>query len=292
MIVKRKKLAFTLVELLAVLAIITILVALLIPALTAVRNMAKETQQKGQFATIEMGLTAFKNDYGDYPPSDWQRIAGITRTDYSGAQMLAEALVGWDLLGFHPDSVWRSDGRDTSGNLVYDSTDTDNLKKRVGPYLELATTNVFRLSNSPAEPGLFDFDTAPLAEDTFVLCDVFAVRRITLPSGNMVKAGTPILYYKADPSKKNLDNALYDERIYDAYDNFAHISLGSLTVDGKRGKDHPLGGDIVSLYKFDYEGGIRDSKVEIPWPHRPDSYILISAGVDGLYGTSDDIRNF
>jgi len=292
MIVKRKKLAFTLVELLAVLAIITILVALLIPALTVVRNMAKETQQKGQFATIEMGLTAFKNDYGDYPPSDWQ--GSPPETDYSGAQMLAEALVGWDLLGFHPKSKWDSTGSE------YDppTPNEDNRKERVGPYLELATTNAFRLSNSPVEPGLFGFDTAPLAEDTFVLCDVFAVRRITLPSsGNIVKAGTPILYYKADPSKKNLDNALYDERIYNAYDNFAHISLGSLTVDGKRGKDHPLGlgaDPLENLYKFDYEGGIRDSKVEDPirWPHRPDSYILISAGVDGLYGTSDDIRNF
>ena len=28
------------------------------------------------------------------------------------------------------------------------------------------------------------------------------------------------------------------------------------------------------------------------WPHRPDTYVLISAGVDTLYGTSDDITNF
>ena len=30
----------------------------------------------------------------------------------------------------------------------------------------------------------------------------------------------------------------------------------------------------------------------INWPYRPDSYILISAGADGLYGTGDDITNF
>jgi hypothetical protein len=29
-----------------------------------------------------------------------------------------------------------------------------------------------------------------------------------------------------------------------------------------------------------------------PWPYRSDSYLLISAGADGLYGTDDDIRNF
>ena len=44
-------------------------------------------------------------------------------------------------------------------------------------------------------------------------------------------------------------------------------------------------------YFYDY---IRDPKVSDrhPWPFRPDSYLLISAGMDGLYGTEDDIRNF
>ena len=69
MAVKRKKSAFTLVELLIVLGIIAILVSLLIPALTMVRKMAKETQQKAQITTIELAIVAFKNDYGDYPPS-------------------------------------------------------------------------------------------------------------------------------------------------------------------------------------------------------------------------------
>ena len=102
---------FTFVEILIVLGIIAILVALLIPALAAVRNMAKETQQKAQLATIEMGLTAFKNDYGDYPPSDWTlNGAPAMNGDYCGAQKLAEALVGWDLMGFHTNSAWRADG--------------------------------------------------------------------------------------------------------------------------------------------------------------------------------------
>jgi len=292
MVVKHKKLAFTLVELLTVLVIITMLVALLIPALVVVRNMAKETQQKAQLTTIEMGLTAFKNDYGDYPPSDWQ--GNPLRTDYSGPQMLAEALVGWDLLGFHPKSAWRADGKDKDGgNDAYLGATTgtptereENLRQRVGPYLELATTNAFRLEQ------LFN-DTKGLAGDTFVLCDVFAVRRITLPAGNIVKAGTPILYYKANPAWKNIEDGEYNKRIYNVYDNSELINLKSVTVDGKPGKEHPLGEVIENLYDFDDKGGIRDRKVEaMPWPHRPDSYILISAGVDGLYGTSDDICNF
>ncbi len=44
------------------------------------------------------------------------------------------------------------------------------------------------------------------------------------------------------------------------------------------------------LFFYEY---IRNPKIVArPWPHRADSYILISAGVDGFYGTSDDICNF
>ncbi|MGA1980615.1 MAG: type II secretion system protein [Sedimentisphaerales bacterium] len=315
---KRKKLAFTLMELLIVLGIIAILVALLIPALTMVRNMAKETQQKAQLTTIEMGLTAFKNDYGDYPPShgcDYSNNPPNPDYSYCGAQTLAEALVGWDLLGFHPNSAWRWDGQDASNNLVYDSTKPDNLKQRKGPYLELATANVFRLGNSSgtADDGLFKSSViGGLYGDRYVICDVFTVRRMTIGSGSAVKtikAGTPILYYKANTSSKIFDpNAPSNPdtqatHIYNAYDNFYPINvLKSVTVDGSSGsKPHLFGGVPKNLYKLDcgeevsgtYIYGIRDSKITtIPWPHRPDSYILISAGADGLYGTSDDIRNF
>ena len=55
----------------------------------------------------------------------------------------------------------------------------------------------------------------------------------------------------------------------------------------KDGKQHPIW-DSVFFYNY-----ITDPKVTaVDWPYRPDSYILISAGVDGLYGTNDDICNF
>jgi prepilin-type N-terminal cleavage/methylation domain-containing protein len=300
MFAKGKKSAFTMVELLIVIGIIAILIALLIPALSMVRKMAKTTQQRAQLTTIEMALTAFKNDYGDYPPSSWQEIGGALKTDYSGAQMLTEALVGWDLRGFHPKSAWRADGKDKGGgNDAYDppNPSEENLKARKGPYLEIATAHVFKLGNTTKGPGLFkDMGASFLNPETYVICDVFTVRRIDAPPKPAAKAGTPILYYRANTSIKSFDpnSPEYDKQIYNAYDNFDLINLKSVTVDGRAGKPHLLGGnnEPEKLYKPDYEGGIRDSKINKPWPHRPDSYILISAGADGLYGTSDDIRNF
>ena len=280
-------------ELLTSLTIIAILVALLIPALKMVRNMAKETAQKAQFATIDMAILAFKNDFGDYPPSSWIG----TLTDYSGVQMLTEALLGKDLLGFHRSSQFRSDGTidGTPLTQLYPLNPTDdNLNERRGPYLELATTNVFRLGNiSNAKPGLFNNTGTLLAPDTFVICDVFAVKRVTLTSGKAVKAGTPILYYKANTLFKNITDPSYDQRIYNVYDNDALVSLKKVDT----GADHPLelSQNSEKLYDYDSNGGIKDPKASTAtrsWPYRPDSYILISAGADGLYGTSDDIHNF
>lgn len=280
---RRKRTGFTLVELLTALGIIALLAGLLIPAMSMVRRTAKETKQKVQFTTIELALTAFKNDYGDYPGSDWP-LPPAPGSDYCGSQKLTEALVGWDLLGFHPKSDFRSNGRNDDGVFIYDANNPVFFDQRRGPYLELATFDAFRLGNiSIRNPGLF-FDTRPLAPNTFVLCDVFGAKKIMLSDGKTVKAGAPILYYRANTSGKTI------REIYNAQHNDVLIQIKQQADN----KEHPLtipggpGGPFQ--YFYDY---IRDPKISArPWPYRPDSYILISAGVDGIYGTSDDIRNF
>ena len=276
------------VELLTVLAIIAILIALLVPALALVRKITKETQQRAQLNAIELAMAAFKNDYGDYPPSDWPDPEDGDR-DYCGAQKLAEALLGRDLLGFHPQSNW-----DATDETFYpdnldpdDESDKKNLDDRRGPYLDVTTANAFKLADDPGEEnGLFD-NPGYLEQDTFVICDVFGVKKVTIGK-NSFKAGTPILYYKADPSSKKFDPGLFDKQIYDAYDNAHLLSLGKLAD----GQPHKLADDDYE-YFYDPDYKIVDPKVTaMPWPHRPDSYILISAGADGEYGTEDDICNF
>jgi len=289
---KRFLTGFTIVELLTAVAIVALLIGILLPALTYVRNTAKETMQKAQLGTIELALTAFKNDYGEYPPSQFEHPTPPP-CNYCGAQKLAEALLGWDLLGFHPKSAWRADGLDENGGKwTYDPCGVRGdatLNERKGPYLETATARVFRLGDlfSPRS-------TAPLDPYPFVLCDVFGVKKITL-ANETVNAGTPILYYRANTSSKTISAPAESyNRIYDYKDNIPLISLGRVTD----GATHPLA--QVSPYIVFYGdptvptlGYIQDPRVTAPpWPYRPDSYILISAGVDGLYGTADDITNF
>lgn len=305
---KREKTGFTLVELLTVLAIIAMLVGLLIPSLTLIRNTARRAKQKAQLTEIELALTAFRNDCGDYPPSSW-----LPPGDYCGAQKLAEALLGWDLAGFHPDSHWQADGRNNTPITVggipyppdryffYDTTNPLDMDKRRGPYLERATENAFMLGDlyGPALAA----SALGASPKTFVICDSFGVKKVTLSSGETVQAGTPILYYKANTASKTIvAPANVNQRIYNASDNeplTAQSQLGSILDNTVK---HPLGmftgGDYPVFYnsRYDYGGGIgygiRDPKVPNPWPYRPDSYLLISAGADGLYGTKDDICNF
>ena len=272
---------FTIVELLTVLAIIAILMGILVPTISFVRNTASEAKQKTQLATIDMALMAFKGDYGDYPESNLNEDT----EDYGGVQKLAEALVGWDLLGFHPDSAWRADGYDKDGgNKTYDpekkrDEDSDNildtLNERVGPYLELTTANAFTLKQ------LFGTVTTDLALDTYVLCDSFAAKKVTIIGASKtitVNAGRPILYYRANTSSKTISIGRTDSRIYNSEDNAALVEL-----------NNPVTPDPLLSNFYDY---IIDPKMTIDWPYRPNSYILISAGVDGLYGTNDDICNF
>jgi len=309
--VRREKSGLTVIEILVVVSIIAILIGILVPALTMVKDSAKRVKQHAQFTAIDLGLAAFRNDYGDYPPSEWFVPARGGLQNYCGAQKLAEALLGWDLLGFHPESSWRADGlgADNLGrpvpNTVYAAPNT--LDKRRDRYIELETANAFYLGELFANPQ-------PLAPKTHVLCDVFDVpgRKIQRANGDIVNPGTPILYYRANPASKTIFEvnaalrATTDARIYDARDNAPLAAQGRLAdimnparIPHKIDPSHPANADATEVadpsdeFPYFYQRYIRDPKVQARfWPYRPDSYLLISAGPDGWYGTNDDIRNF
>ncbi len=151
-----------------------------------------------------------------------------------------------------------------------------NLTARKGPFLADENAYAFRLVDIYGKGN-----TGPFAENTFVLCDCYGRER---PSGK--GTGMPILYYRANPSGTTHDvtNPDNPQNIYNYRDNQALIALG---VPGNPGATHPL----IDPRRFYLS--TQDRKVSSkPTPYRPDSFILISAGPDGLYGTADDITNF
>ena len=293
---KAKNLGFTMIELLTVISVIAILLALLIPALSMVRRTAKETQQRSQFTTIELAITAFKSDYGDYPPSQERDEDGQI---YCGTQSLTEALLGQDLLGFHPDSRFRDDGEDGSGNKLYpkegevpDAEYEASLDARKETYMELQTANAYNLEDLFGSSG-----TGMLNPERFVICDVFGVKRVTAGK-TIFKAGTPILYYKAHTESKKMEGGSppqIRDSIYNYYENVNIIRLGKLPNPDPGDDPHKLA-EEPGLFYDEEKYKIIDPKVTKAtirkWPHRADSYILISAGADSEYGTADDIFNF
>lgn len=280
-----KKAGFTIVELLTVMSIIVILIGLLVPALNMAKQYAKKLKQMAMFHSIDAALELFNNEFDGYPPSD---ALDPDDEPYCGAMKLCEAMMGQDLLGFHTNSVYKESGlnSDDSVDLYPADPDPDNLKARRGPFLPSESANAYQMEE------IYDDDYTPFDANDFVLCDVYTRN---MQSGK--KTGMPILYYKA-----NTANSMHDPNnvpgtpdgsttnIYNIWDNQQLVYLGKPWVSGSPSdpeKQH-------SLFQADtfYELTKSHKITTAVRPYRADSYILLSAGFDGEYGTADDIFNF
>lgn len=286
-----RKAAFTIVELLTVMSIIIILMGLLAPAMNRVRRFARRVSQKNQFHSIEVALELFRSEFDGYPDSGPMDTATPPQP-YCGAMKLAEAMMGQDLLGFHPDSRFRSDGEDgvpppAGPNPLY-APATEKWRKEY-IYLPLEQANAYRLSDiyTNAEP--------PFESDRFVLCDVYT-RTTNLTTGGRI--GMPILYYKANISLSlhDVTNENNPQNIYKYQDNDELVKLG---MPWNPVAAHPMASTGTTT-----EGNAADpkifyletlnKKIALPArkPYKADSFILMSAGFDGEYGTPDDVFNF
>jgi type II secretory pathway pseudopilin PulG len=298
-----KRAAFTIVELLTVMSIIIILMGLLAPAMNRVRRYARRVNQKNQFHSIDVALELFRAEFDGYPDSgalDGSTPAG--GVPYCGAMKLAEAMVGQDLLGFHPDSRFLADGTDGLGNRLYyfpPSTPPPppgNLEARKEHSLPLELANAYKLNNIYSDTGIF-----ATIEDRVVLCDVYT-RVMNLSTGKRI--GMPILYYKANTSNSLHDVTMPDQSIYNYLDNHELVRLGMPWNPPPGGPMHKLFHDppgedgMLGTADDEVEGEklyiktINEKITSMVRPYRVDSYILLSAGYDGQYGTRDDVFNF
>jgi len=337
---KQKKFGFTIVELLTVMAIIALLLTILTPALRAVRRIAKDTAQRAQFHSIDVGLETYSGEMEQYPPSliePWDTTNNEPENApyTTGAHHLAEALLGRDMLGFDPWSTWdseRDDGGGTTPNPnwkdVYATKDapkssgftppndqvTKSLDRRKGPYLSTDTVESYQIQQlydnvGDIYPGNLDRTGTPSTtySPSPVLTDSYRVKAISLPGGKQVKAGSPILYYRANITSREFRT--YDlptdttgpisdtdapKFIYNSFDNEKLIELGTIMDQGKFhhfDQTHYAEGALKGREIF-YEA-IRNPTITTQVrPYNQTSYILMSAGYDGIFGTPDDIYNF
>jgi len=236
----------------------------------------------------------------------------LPKQKVAGANLLVWALVGADLLGtpgcrdLNRDGVWWNDTHLYYGGLYALDTDYGHSPKsepetglllpervRYGPFInkkEIRIVNMLEyLSEFPDQDKDFYFTLAQLH-----LLDGF---------------GHPILYYKARPNKPFMIGTADQPGIYDQRDNAQYTGTGLGGEPGLNlgaGPHHFLNPVSEPIHPDPSRTNLEDPRFDgtlarFIWnrqitvrnePVNKDSYILISAGADALYGTDDDITNF
>ncbi|MBL7106566.1 MAG: type II secretion system protein [Phycisphaerae bacterium] len=279
---------FTIVELLTVMSIMVLLMGILLPAFNKVKRYSKKVKQKAQFKSIGMGLELYNAKWDGYPDSGWE--SDNSSIDGWGAVVLSNSLMGEDLLGYTPID---GDYKDGPTDTEYDDSGRD-------PYLEIENANVYKLRN--VCEGI-----APRYSSFYVLCDIYTTNIYendddTDDRMNGQQIGMPILYFRANSSGTEHP---VDETAT-GWGDYTNSSTVAVTNNADRiyfhDDNHQITDQVIrdsvthhpvynSPYYF-YNQIWNDNISNIDRPYRSDSYILMSAGFDGLYGTKDDIFNF
>ncbi len=287
--------AFTLVELLVVIGIIGLLLAIAMPAFNKVREAGKTAQLKTMLSAVDNGLEMFKNDHGSYPasrarydvdgnPRSLNRFLNdVQQAKFNNASLdvsphlLAEALFGADLLGYQKDHYYAI--VDDNSSVVQPlGTPIDRFGNRAkrDTYVDPQNVNIDTFANHP-NPELISSDTFVADNNNYVIMDNY---RQDNP--------LPILYFKANTLGLTVD-AIYDFSNGYIDTDYTNPILGNYNMFSD-----PAGEAVLknfSHYILDQRTGNNPSDPRSR-PYNKDRFLLITAGPDGEYGTSDDVCNF
>ena len=209
--------AFTLVEMLVVIGIITVIAGLLGVVVSKARGTASKFQLAAQLQTIAVGLDAYKTDFQAYPITTVaDGVTGnaddeINADGFRGARMLCKALMGQCPQGaltgatattgtFDPARP-NQDGSDgfgfrvpgrsgvfaiDQGNPAPTATRTMIAGKVYGPYLNIDKFKVVDITTADS----YVVNTKTYQQGDFVKGNIYTDRAVLLDAN-----GSPILYF-------------------------------------------------------------------------------------------------
>jgi len=280
---RHKQKAFTLVELLVVIGIIALLLAIAMPAFNVVKTQAKKASMKAAISAMSVGLEQFKNDMGYYPDSTMMngamRIIGTEESSVTygdtGAHHLANAMFGIDMLGYNKNNIYDIDP--VTGEAIDREEQYVNIENL--NVINFRRLNVVDFGKKVTELGLPDnWDNLnPIITDDF-----------------KPDRPRPVLYYRAR-TNRHLIGEICDRRDNASItDNPACLGF-SPSADPSDPLTYELGTFEGFIWNPLTGMGVNESdrlKHLSARPYNKDSFLLISAGPDGLYGTGDDVCNF
>ncbi|MBS3764193.1 MAG: type II secretion system protein, partial [Planctomycetes bacterium] len=150
---RRAHRAFTLVEMLVVIAVIGILAAMLMPAIHAARVAAKKGATKTEIRGLETAFVAYERDWNAYPPNN--NFDGDATVDANDSE---EAIVYYLGTTFRVSAsgseVSATKNADAYFNFQADrllDSDGDGNEEYRDPFREDRTVNCFRFDNNDDE---------------------------------------------------------------------------------------------------------------------------------------------
>lgn len=335
--IARRRAAFTLVELMTVVAIIVLLIGILVPALSAARRQAKNTATAGMLSALERGCELFKTELKNYPvsrgPNPFENQNTIRAM---GAQWLAMQLVGVDSRGFVEPTLKNDSGatpgdrdgviNDVDWNDWYSLNPTRQYT-RLGPYADVDSSKSIRSVVSYLEENPSLGDTNLIAPGMKDETNDWSLGRLPF---FVDPHGYPVLYYRANantdaPFTTGIPGQDFVVGHYDQSDNAWFtgsdgangrwpINDNGWFLTGTTAIATKYNGFASALGDFGYVqdqttwplprtfaeffcdesvyANTERNDQGLLQPYKPDSFVLISAGNDGIYGTGDDITNF